>query len=111
MQVLLEDIARTLGASRVTLPGCQDNAVAAIMPPPTTAAVEAYDPRRQRRDLPIMPDQYPVDIGRLNLSSRDERQGLSRMVGSGRGIRDVSTPYRAGLSLMTRAGGPERQLA
>ncbi|KAL1964962.1 hypothetical protein VTN77DRAFT_6162 [Rasamsonia byssochlamydoides] len=109
MQVLLEDIARTLGASRVTLPGCQDdNSVMAIAPAPT--AVEA---RRQRQELPIMTEQFPVDIdiGRLNLGGLDDRPGLSRMVGSGRGLRDVSTPYRAGLSIMTRAGGPERQLA
>lgn len=109
MQVLLEDIARTLGASKVTLPGCQDDSVTAAAAPPTS--VEAYDARRQRHELPIMTEQFPVDIGRLNLGGLDERPGLSRMVGSGRGIRDVSAPYRPGLSLMTRAGGPERQLA
>lgn len=105
MQVLLEDIARTLGASKVTLPGClDDNVITAAAAPP--ASVEAYDARRQRRELPIMTEQFPIDIGRLNLGGLDERPGLSRMVGSGRGLRDV-----AHLSLMTRAGGPERQLA
>jgi hypothetical protein len=101
MQVLLEDIARTLGATKVTLPGSPEDTTASAVPP------APYNPT-QRQDLRAMSDQLPVDLGRLNLGL--DESGLSRM-GGGRGFRDVPSPYRAGPPMLTQPRGLERQLA
>jgi hypothetical protein len=111
MQVLLEDIARTLGACTVTLPGCQDDNTSAAAVP---QSVNVHGQQR-RRNIPIMAEQFPVDLRGLNLGGLEEPATaipLSRMVGSGRGLREVSSSYRAGPPpVMTRAGGMERQRA
>jgi hypothetical protein len=99
MQVLLEDIARTLGASRVTLPGCQEEEASPTiaMPPP----VEIRPPQPTLRKVP---DQLPIDlgIGRLSLNIEEEPRS--------RGLKDVATTtYRAVNSLFPRT--MERPLA
>jgi hypothetical protein len=115
MQVLLEDIARTLGARKVILPGCPDDAIASstsvlrpsteLPSPSATVAVQPYDGRRHH-ELRLIPDQLP-DIGRLNLMDES-----GRVANSGRGFRDVSTSYhRTGPSTITQTRGLERQLA
>lgn len=104
MQVLLEDIARTLGATKVTLPGSPEDTTASAVP---RGAAAPYNPS-QRQDLRAMSDQLPVDLGRLNLGL--DESGLSRM-GGGRGFRDVPSPYRAGPPILTQPRGLERQLA
>lgn len=112
MQVLLEDIARTLGACTVTLPGCQDDNTSAAAVP---QSVHVHGQQQRLRDIPIMSEPFPVDLRRLNLGGLEEPAAavpMSRRVGSGRGLRDVSSSYRAGPPpVMTRAGGMERQLA
>jgi hypothetical protein len=127
MQVLLEDISRTLGACAVTLPGCQDDNISSAAVP---QAVHTYNQRQQQlRDFSLMSEHIPVDLSRLSLSNLEDPPAAmpTRMRGSGtgagggrgasggvgRGLRNVSTSsYRAGPPpLMTHTGGMERQLA
>ncbi|KAL1861020.1 hypothetical protein Plec18167_003697 [Paecilomyces lecythidis] len=106
MEVLLEDIARTLGATKVTLPGGSEESIAPAVPQP--AAIESHSRRRQPH-LQLMTDQLPADLGRLSLGGFDEPT-LSR-VGTGRGFRDVSSTYRTVPPLVTQTRGLGRQLA
>ncbi|CRG90530.1 Laminin subunit alpha-5 [Talaromyces islandicus] len=128
MQVLLEDISRTLGACAVTLPGCQDDNISSAAVPQT---VHTYNQRQQQhlRDFSLMSEHIPVDLSRLSLSNLEDPPAAvsTRMMrgsgagpgagsgrgGVGRGLRNVSTSsYRAGPPpLMTHTGGMERQLA
>jgi hypothetical protein len=99
MEVLLEDIARTLKASRVTLPGRRDESLAFAMTPGPN---EPQNPR-YRAPLPL-PQQVPVDIGRLSL--------LDEPVNPSRGIPEVSpTPYRGMPPILSPPRSLERQLA
>lgn len=106
MEVLLEDIARTLGATKVTLPGSPEEPVVPALP--QRAAIESYRRRRQPH-LQLMTDQLPAELGRLHLGGFDE-PALSR-VGTGRGLRDVSSTYRTVQPLVTQSRGLGRQLA
>ncbi|KAF7115407.1 hypothetical protein CNMCM5793_002223 [Aspergillus hiratsukae] len=100
MEVLLEDIARTLKASMVTLPGRRDESLAFAMTP---GSIEPQNPR-YRAPLPL-PQQVPVDIGRLSL-------GLDEPVNTSRGIPEVSpTPYRGMPPILSPPRSLERQLA
>jgi len=141
MQVLLEDISRTLGACAVTLPGCQDDTMSSAAVP---QALHAYNQRhRQPLGFSLMSEHIPVYFSRLSLSNIDNPPaamphtvnttaarhirgnlrggragpggagGAGTGRGSGRGLRNVSaSPYGAGIpSLMTPAGGMERPLA
>jgi hypothetical protein len=133
MQVLLEDISRTLGACAVTLPGCEDDNISSAAVPQT---VRAYDQRQQqqqqhplRHGFSLMSEHIPVDLSRLSLTNLEDPpaavpnrmmrgSGAStraggRGVGVGRGLRNVSTSsYRTGPHpLMTHTGGMERQFA
>jgi hypothetical protein len=85
MQVLLEDIARTLGATKVTLPGSSEDTT--TVPRPT-----------QRQEPRTRPDQLSVELGRLSLGSR---------MSGGRGF----NVYRPGPPMLTQPRGLERQLA
>ncbi|KAK1139533.1 hypothetical protein N8T08_000673 [Aspergillus melleus] len=100
MEVLLEDIARTLNASYVALPGGPDGSLAYAMPHSNT--LEPQNPR-YRNPLPL-PDQIPVDIGRLRID--DPSMGP---VNTSRGLREV--PYRGMPPILTQPRSLERQIA
>lgn len=100
MQVLLEDIARTLQTTNVSLPGSPDESLAFSMqhsPIPENP--------RYRAPLPL-PDQLPVDLNR-QLRIDDQSVGT---VNTSRGIRE---PYRSLPPILTPGPGRslERQLA
>lgn len=120
MQVLLEDISRTLGACAVTLPGSSgDDGISAA------SMSRIYDQQQTRRfrDVPIISEHLPIELGRLSLNNFDEpaatasvRPSINRaVVGNNRNHRlaEVSSPYhRSGPPpIMTRAGRMERQPA
>ncbi|KAK2762600.1 hypothetical protein FQN54_000773 [Arachnomyces sp. PD_36] len=97
MQVLLEDIARTLGASRVTLPGSQEEESPQLAAIPTPVEI-----RRPQPTLRKVQDQLPIDLGRLSLNLDEEPRS--------RGLKDVATTtYRAVNPLLPRT--MERPLA
>ncbi|OJJ50541.1 hypothetical protein ASPZODRAFT_85970 [Penicilliopsis zonata CBS 506.65] len=104
MEVMLEDIARTLNATHVSLPGSPDESIASsyAMTQSTTAMGRPDDPHHQRR----LAEQLPVDITRLNLGLDEPR--LSR-VGTGRGLR--AHYRRHGPPLMAPPCPLEKQLA
>ncbi|THC97646.1 hypothetical protein EYZ11_002872 [Aspergillus tanneri] len=102
MEVLLEDIARSLNASFVALAGGPDGSLAYAMPHSNN--LEPQNPRY--RAPPPLPDQIPVDIGRLRLD--DTGMGP---VNTSRGLREVSTPYRGMPPILTQPRSLERQLA
>ncbi|KAL4807337.1 hypothetical protein BDV18DRAFT_137489 [Aspergillus unguis] len=100
MQVLLEDIARTLQATNVTLPGSPDESLAYAMH-------HQPIPQNPRYHGPLpLPDQLPVDFNR---QLRLEDQGVGT-VNTSRGIRE---PYRPLPPILTPGPGRsmERQLA
>ena len=130
MQVLLEDISRTLGACTVELPGSQgDDSIS------SAAMSRIYDQRqtlqqslsrrggggyRDMSAMPAMPDQrhqinLPIELGRLNLSSLDDpaaSASMNRARTHHLGEAPVSSYHRAGPPpIMTRAGGMGRQPA
>ncbi|EAW06369.1 uncharacterized protein ACLA_080530 [Aspergillus clavatus NRRL 1] len=103
MEVMLEDIARTLHANVITLPGRRNESLAfPISHPPR----EPQNPR-YRAPLPL-PGQVPVDIGRLSLGL--DESGMSTVPNS-RGIREVSAPYRGMPPILSPPRSLERQLA
>lgn len=111
MDILLDDIARTLNATQVSLPETPDESVAYAFA--RSSPVEAQHARYQPTGLRIA-DQLPVDIGRLNIGA-DERQIGGASIGASRsaspGLREVpSSPYQP-MPLLTQARGLERQLA
>jgi hypothetical protein len=100
MEVLLDDIARTLQATRVTLPGSPDESLAYAMP-------HSPIPQNPRYRAPLpLPDQLPVDLNR-QLRLDDPSVGA---VNTSRGLRD---PYRNLPPILTPGPGRslERQLA
>jgi hypothetical protein len=101
MEVLLEDIARTLDATYVSLPGNPYESLAC--PTPGTSHFEPQNPR-YRAPLPL-PGQIPVDIGRLRLDD----PGMGPVHPSR--AREVSTPYRGMPPILTPPRSLERQLA
>jgi hypothetical protein len=132
MQVLLEDISRTLGACTVELPGSQgDDSIS------SAAMSRIYDQQQQQqqqqtrraggyRDIPIMPDQrhqmnLPIELGRLNLNTLEDstaasaasvRSSINRARNHHLGEGPGSSYHRAGPPpVMTRAGGIGRQPA
>ena len=97
MEVLLEDIARTLQASNVTLPGGSDQSLYAMQQPV---------PQNPRYAAPLpLPDQLPVELNRMRLD--DQNVGT---VHTSRGLRD---PYQNLPPILTPGPGRslERQLA
>jgi hypothetical protein len=97
MEVLLEDIARTLHAARVTLPGSHDESLAYAMPHSPLPQNPRY-----RAPLPL-PDQLPVDLNRqLRLDDQ------AAPVNTSRGLGD---PYRNLPPILTPGRSLERQLA
>jgi hypothetical protein len=92
MQILLDDIARTLGATSVTLPDS----------PIEMQVVEAEANRR------MVPEQPPLDLAKLSL---DLEEPSNNMVSNVRGLKDVSSSYRGVGSLMPQTRALERQLA
>ncbi|KAE8145162.1 hypothetical protein BDV25DRAFT_144910 [Aspergillus avenaceus] len=101
MEVLLEDIARTLDATYVSLPGYPNESLG--YPMPSSSHYEPQNPR-YRAPLPL-PGQIPVDIGRLRLD--DPNVGTVRTSRA----REVSTPYRGMPPILTPPRSLERQLA
>ncbi|KAL3444859.1 hypothetical protein BJX65DRAFT_310449 [Aspergillus insuetus] len=102
MEVLLDDIARTLHATHITLPGSPDGSTGYAMPYP-----HAPMPQNPRYAAPLpLPDQLPVDFNR---QLRLDDQSASP-VNTSRGLRD---PYRNLPPILTPGPGRslERQLA
>lgn len=100
MEVLLEDIARTLQASDVTLPGRPDESLAFAMQ-------HSPIPQNPRYQSPLpLPDQLPVD---LNRQLRIDDQSVAP-VHTSRGLRN---PYQTLPPILTPGPGRslERQLA
>lgn len=105
MEVILEDIARTLNATFITLPGSPDESVAFAMS--QSAFPDSLDAGHRSR-LRI-PEQLPVDIGRLNIGIDDSDFGP---VPTSRALRaSPSTAYRGMPPILTQPRGLERQLA
>ncbi|KAF9893386.1 hypothetical protein FE257_011818 [Aspergillus nanangensis] len=113
MEVLLEDIARTLNASYVSLAGNPDGSLAYAMPRPAyyepanpldANYLEPQNPR-YRGPLPL-PDQIPVELGNLRIDDPG-----STGVHANRGLGE--TPYGGGMPppILTPPRGLERQLA
>lgn len=95
MEVLLEDIARTLNATFITLPGSPDESIPFGMPP-QSGSPESPD-ARHRAPLRVS-EQLPVGIGRLNIDLDDPR-GISGPVPTSRALRGsgnttTAAPYR-----------------
>ncbi|KAI9370573.1 hypothetical protein BJX61DRAFT_515163 [Aspergillus egyptiacus] len=100
MEVLLEDIARTLQATRVTLPGSPDESLAYGLPNNPIPQNPRY-----RAPLPL-PDQLPVD---LNRQLRPHDQNVAPVHTS----RALRNPYHNLPPILTPGPGRslERQLA
>lgn len=106
MDILLEDIARTLNANQISLPGNPDSSVAYALA--QSASLEAQHARYHPAGVRIA-DQLPVDIGRLSIGVDG-----GGPVGSARttspNLREVSAPYQP-MPLLTQPRSLERQLA
>ncbi|KAE8352968.1 hypothetical protein BDV28DRAFT_134126 [Aspergillus coremiiformis] len=101
MEVLLDDIAHTLDAKLVTLPGYPHESRAYPM-----SGSSHFEPQNPRYRAPLpLPEQLPVDIGRLRLD--DPNMGP---VHTSR-AREVSAPYRGIPPILTPTRSLERQLA
>jgi hypothetical protein len=113
MEVLLEDIARTLNASYVALPDSPHGSLA--YGAPHNPYFEPQNPR-YRSPLPL-PDQIPVDMGHLRLEdATSPPPPPPRPPGPAhpsRGLREVpsSTPYGGLPPILTPPRSLERQLA
>ncbi|KAE8554732.1 hypothetical protein EYB25_003273 [Talaromyces marneffei] len=132
MQVLLEDISRTLGACTVELPGSQgDDRIS------SAAMSRIYEQQQQQqqqqqqtrrggyRDIPFIPDHHhqmnlPIELGRLGLTNLEDpttsaasvRSSINRARNHHLGEGPAVSYHRAGPPpVMTRAGGMERQPA
>ena len=101
MEVMLEDIARTLDATYVSLPGYPHESFS--YPTPGSSHFEPQTPR-YRAPLPL-PEELPVGIGRLRLE--DPSMGPAHPSRA----REVSTPYRGMPPILTPPRSLERQLA
>ncbi|KAE8413157.1 hypothetical protein BDV36DRAFT_269234 [Aspergillus pseudocaelatus] len=101
MEVMLEDIARTLDATYVSLPGYPHESFS--YPTPGSSHFEPQNPR-YRAPLPL-PEELPVGIGRLRLE--DPSMGPAHPSRA----REVSTPYRGMPPILTPPRSLERQLA
>lgn len=112
MEVILEDIARTLNATFITLPGSSDESVAFAMS--QSAFPESPDAGQHAR-LRI-PEQLPVDIGRLNIGIDGSDFGSVPTSRASRGLSASPSPspsaaYRGMPPILTPPRGLERQLA
>ncbi|ODH38936.1 serine/threonine protein kinase [Paracoccidioides brasiliensis] len=120
MEVLLDDIARTLGATSVTLPGSEEALEWTCNANNTRADDVSFGDSRlpavasqshMRKSLRMTHhemDQLPVELGRLGID-RDEQ---TRSRGGMKGLRDVPTSaYGAVSPLMRQPITMERQLA
>lgn len=110
MEVLLEDIARTLHATFITLPGSPDESVAFAMSQPALAE----SPSARHRTPLRIPEQLPVDIGRLNIDFEDQEIGPVRTSSALRGVGSSSSaaaPYRGMSPMLAQSRGLERPLA
>ncbi|PKY02753.1 hypothetical protein P168DRAFT_291880 [Aspergillus campestris IBT 28561] len=113
MEILLQDIARTLNASYVSLPGHPDESLAYAMsqhPHPHPHPHHPYfDPHNPRyRAPPPLPDRIPVDISPLRIDDPAANMGP---VHTSRGLREASSPYRSMPPILTPPRSLERQLA
>lgn len=111
MEILLQDIARTLNASYVSLPGHPDESLAYAMsqhphPHPHHPYFDPHNPRY--RAPPPLPDRIPVDIGPLRIDDPAANMGP---VHTSRGPREASSPYRSMPPILTPPRSLERQLA
>ncbi|PWY70484.1 hypothetical protein BO70DRAFT_321853 [Aspergillus heteromorphus CBS 117.55] len=103
MEILLDDIARTLNASVVALPGSPDESARASysMHRPAPSMDPPYQNTRYHTPRPLR-GHVPVDINQLRIDDP---------VHSSRGSREVSTPYRGLPPILTPPRSLERQLA
>ncbi|PYH95786.1 HET-s/LopB domain protein [Aspergillus ellipticus CBS 707.79] len=103
MEILLEDIARTLNASFVALPGSPDESSRAysMHPRPSPTMDPHYQNPRYHTPRPLR-GHVPVEINQLRIDDP---------VHTSRGLREVSTPYRGLPPILTPPRSLERQLA
>lgn len=102
MQILLDDIARTLEATSVTLPDSEESFAWLTSPPDESQPVEAQASQQAT-------EQLPLDLETLTLN-RDEPLRNRASNSNVRDLKDVSSTYR-GVSLMRQTRTLERQLA
>ncbi|RAL02307.1 uncharacterized protein BO80DRAFT_378628 [Aspergillus ibericus CBS 121593] len=108
MEILLEDIARSLNANYIGLPGNPDESSSraySMHPRPAPSMDPRYQNPAYHTPRPLR-GQLPVDINQLRLD--DPNMGP---VNTSRGLREVSTPYRGMPPILTPPRSLERQLA
>lgn len=110
MEILLEDIARSLNANYISLPpGNPDESRASPMhhrPNPNPSAMDPYHQHPAYHAPRPIRGQLPVDINPLRIDDGD----MGSSVNPSRGTREVSTPYR-GMPILSPPRSLERQLA
>ncbi|PYH32426.1 uncharacterized protein BO87DRAFT_109559 [Aspergillus neoniger CBS 115656] len=110
MEILLEDIARSLNANYISLPpGNPDESRASSMhhrPNPNPSAMDPYHQHPAYHAPRPIRGQLPVDINPLRIDDGD----MGSSVNPSRGTREVSTPYR-GMPILSPPRSLERQLA
>lgn len=103
MQLLFEDIARTLGATTVTLPDSSEVSEVRVA---ESAKMEPSQHKRTSSELSgVSPSQLPRALGRLSLNTEDP------IFTRGRSLKDISNTYRPGPDMMMQAPAFERQMA
>ncbi|KAL1957227.1 hypothetical protein VTO42DRAFT_6261 [Malbranchea cinnamomea] len=104
MQILLDDIARTLGASSVALPDSQEAMAWAAF---TSTDLRQYDQQvlQQSQGHAAARDSLPLELQKLSI----EEPGHPRVGGGVMGRKDVS--FRSVKNLMPQPRAPQRQIA
>ena len=103
MRILLDDIARTLGASSVTLPASQEALNWAAF---TGADVRApYDPQLHQQNQAAARESLPLELQKVSI----EEPGHGHVSGGVIGKKDVS--YRSVKSMMPQPRTAQRQIA
>jgi hypothetical protein len=104
MRILLDDIARTLGASSVTLPASQEALTWSAF------ATRSDGPQNQRlSQLPQNPvrDSLPIELQKLSIEEPSHQR-----LAEARGRKDVSgSAYRSLQGLVPQSTAVQRQIA
>lgn len=109
MEILLDDIARTLCARSVTLPGSEEALIWEKSAASSGNALLDAHSAHQESD-PKVSQQLPIELGKLNLDVEDTQR---TMASSGRALKDTpSTSYSNTVHpLMQRSRTMGRQFA